>query len=323
MTSQNNGQESKDRLDKVLERYDLKSKELYHLLRHKDDPDKLETILSKHGLNEKELKDMLRSANVSVPKTVLLSTPKYHVKFGYFSDPHVGHEKFREDGFELMKKTFKREGVDFIVNPGDHLEGMCSIPGHIYELKDIGFNEQVKHAAQLYSSLGVPIFGIDGNHDQRYAKKNNAGVIVGEELETRVKNYTHLGQDEGDIVLPTGHTIKLYHGGDGTAYADSYKIQKLIESFSGGEKPTVVFSGHYHKSLFLARRNVFGFESGTLCGQTRFMRGKKIQAHEGFGIVDLYLPQDPTEMPRLTHEWIQLVDIDYAPKKSIKVSLSR
>ena len=38
-------------------------------------------------------------------------------------------------------------------------------------------------------------------------------------------------------LMPERLVMKLYHAGDGTAYADSYKLQKLIESFiedSGG-----------------------------------------------------------------------------------------
>lgn len=113
--------------------------------------------------------------------------------------------------------------------------------------------------------------------------------------------------------------IKLYHGGDGTAYADSYKIQKLIESFTGGEKPNIVFSGHYHKSLYLARRNIHGFEAGTLCSQTKFMRGKKIPAHMGFGIVDIF--PDKTGVPRIRHEWIQLYERNEIAKEVYRVNL--
>jgi len=310
------------KLEKILGRYNISVHKLHNILKAQDGPDRLAKMLEKHGLSEAELKAALQSSEHSSSKYVKLDIPDRHVRLGYFSDPHIGHEKFREDGFDLMLKTFKKEKPDFIVAPGDHLEGMSGRPGHIYELTQIGFSEQVKAAAQLYDALGLPIFGIDGNHDQWYAKKNNTGIIVGEELEERVKNYTHLGQDEGDMEIAPGFVIKLYHGADGTAYADSYKIQKLIESFTGGEKPNVVFSGHYHKSLFVARRNVFGFESGTMCGQSRYMRGKKIPAHQGFGLVDLYIPKPGSnEMPRVKHEWIQLVDKRYVPKTKVKVPI--
>ena len=33
-------------------------------------------------------------------------------------------------------------------------------------------------------------------------------------------------------------------------------------------------------------RNVHGFEAGTFCGQSWFMRGKKLPAHKGFWMVE-------------------------------------
>jgi len=312
-----------DKLQILLAKYDITIHKLHSILRSQDKPDDLEKLLEKQGLTQAELTALLKSSNISPSRKVNLDIPEHHIRVGYFSDPHIGHDRFRQDGFDLMIKTFKKEGIDFIVCPGDHLEGMSGRPGHIYELSEVGFSAQINKAIQLYDALGLPILGIDGNHDQWYAKKNNSGIVVGEELEARIKNYTHLGQDEGDIEVAPGYTIKLYHGADGTAYADSYKIQKLIESFTGGEKPNVVFSGHYHKSLFLARRNVFGFESGTLSGQSRYMRGKKIPSHEGFGIVDIYIPKNKNEMPRIKHEWIQLVENNYVPKHQVTIPLRK
>lgn len=165
-----------------------------------------------------------------------------------------------------MVKEVKKEKPDFIIHPGDHLEGMSGRPGHIYELSEVGFQQQIKKAADLYSQFGnVPMYGIDGNHDQWYFNKGDKGVVVGEELERRLKNYTHLGQDEGDLEITPKVRIKLFHPNDGSAYATSYKLQKLIESFTGGEKPEIVHQGHYHKALYMFLRNIHGFESGTMC----------------------------------------------------------
>jgi predicted phosphodiesterase len=179
---------------------------------------------------------------------------------------------------------------------------MSGRPGHVYELSHVGFDQQFTRCVELYEQLGdVPMYGIDGNHDQWFFKKNDNGVVVGHELAKRLPSYTHLGQDEGDLVVG-GVKIKLFHAGDGTAYATSYKIQKLIESFSGGEKPNIVLSGHYHKALYLFSRGVHGFECGTLCGQSSFMRGKKIPAHMGFGLVTVYYNSRGAE--RLIHEFV-------------------
>jgi len=121
-----------------------------------------------------------------------------------------------------------------------------------------------------------------------------------------VKNYHNLGQYEGDIVIGGKVALKLFHANDGTAYATSYKIEKLIDSFEGGKKPNIVHSGHYHKALYLFKRGVHGFESGTLCGQSEFMRGRKIPAHIGFGIVDVYV--DNKGVDRLKHQFIPHYD---------------
>lgn len=120
-----------------------------------------------------------------------------------------------------------------------------------------------------------------------YHKKNNAGLIVGRELEDALPNYTHLGEDEANVQLRRNITMKLFHPNDGTAYAISYKMQKAMEAFTGGEKPNILLQGHYHKALYMFNRNIHGLDCGTLCGQTRWMRGKKIPAHKGFWIIDI------------------------------------
>jgi hypothetical protein len=144
---------------------------------------------------------------------------------------------------------------------------------------------------------------IDGNHDLWFKEKNNAGAVPGVHLAEACENVVYLGEWEADVKLTNSITMRLFHASDGTAYADSYKIQKLIESLEGGFKPNIILSGHYHKAISLFRRNVFGFECGSLCGQTRWMRGKKIQAHKGFGIIEVWeAPEGGIQ--RLRHEFI-------------------
>lgn len=225
-----------------------------------------------------------------------------HIKFGYFSDPHIGHEKFSEELWDKMISFFKREGIDTVYSPGDIVEGMSGRPGHIYELVDIGFQAQVEHSAELIRACPFHIFSILGNHDLWFKQKGDMGANIGDALEARCKNFTCLGEWEADVVLANNVVMKLFHANDGSSYAISYKIQKLIESFTGGEKPSMVLSGHYHKQIQVFLRNVFGFECGTLCGQSIFMRGKKLAAHMGFGVIEIWV--NGTGIERLRHEFI-------------------
>jgi predicted phosphodiesterase len=251
---------------------------------------KLLTRLS--NLSDKERKILLKQLG-GVDRSAILRHrhhyPTNHAKFGYISDWHVGHKAFREDVFVKAMRLFKREGIDTVYSPGDMMEGMSGRPGHVYELNHIGFTAQADYLEQLITAFpDVHIFGIDGNHDEWYQNKNDTGLVVGETIEQRCSNYHNLGQMEAVVELSPSVDLLLYHGRDGTAYATSYKMQKLMESFTGGQKPNVILSGHYHKHLTMWNRNIFGVEAGTLCGQTPFMRGKKIPAHVGFGIIDVW-----------------------------------
>lgn len=263
----------------------------------------LASVARRMGLTEAEAVIALKSLKSQPPRgATRLPISSKSFCFGYFSDAHIGNKKFNLKLFDYMVRFFLREKPDFILNPGDHLEGMSGRPGHVYELDQIGFDQQFKRAVELYSQLSqFEHYGIDGNHDQWFFKKNDNGTIVGNHLEAKVKRYHHLGQDEADLVV-SGVRIKLYHAGDGTAYATSYKLQKLIESFGTGEKPAIVLSGHYHKALYMFNRGVHGFECGTLCGQTAWMRGKKIPAHMGFGLVRVVV--NSTGVERLTHTFV-------------------
>ena len=110
-------------------------------------PDTLEKLLQKEHVTHSELKAILASARAHAPgEPKKLYLGHKHIKYGYFSDAHIGNKAFKENVWELMCRHFKAEGVDFIVDAGDHLEGMSGRPGHIYELTHIGFAQQMKHS---------------------------------------------------------------------------------------------------------------------------------------------------------------------------------
>lgn len=265
---------------------------------------KLLKLIGKFGLTENDAITALQSLTNTKDSVGVKHVPisRDSFKYGYFSDAHIGHKQFQPALFDYMVRLFHEEEVDFIVNPGDHLEGMSNRPGHVYELSHIGFDQQFHYALELYRQLDdIPHYGIDGNHDQWYYNKSDQGIIVGRELEKSLKNYIHLGQNEADLVI-RGIKMKLFHGNDGSAYAISYKMQKLIESLSSHEKPHIIHSGHYHKAMNMYSRGVYGFECGTLSAQSWFMRGKKLPAHMGFGVVEVV----PNEygIERLSHTFV-------------------
>ncbi len=202
-------------------------------------------------------------------------------------DWHVGHNKFREDWFYSMIDNAVSEKVDFCWHTGDILEGMSTRPGHVYELDCIGFEAQFAKAKRLIGDCPFPVRAIVGNHDLWSQQKADQGINVGLRLAESLDNFEYLGIHEA-TELVNNIKVLLWHGQDGSAYSISYRTQKFIENLQGGEKPNILLAGHSHKSLFYETRNVHVLETGTLCEQTGFMRNKKLAAHTGYWILDVY-----------------------------------
>ena len=256
---------------------------------------KLEKVIKASGLTEAEVAKIIKASQRQAPKVQVkkkLPLSDKHIKFGWISDLHMGHNCYRPDILEHAVKNFNKQKVEFVVIPGDILEGMSGREGHIYELSHIGASAQMKYGVEQLKQIRQPIFAITAtnSHDGWYHSKNNAGLEIGPELERRLgkDNFEFLGYDEADIKLDNGIIIRAVHPGDGTAYAISYKMQKYLNALTGGEKPNVVLQGHYHKYNQMWYRNVLGIDCGTACDQTIFMRKKQTPAHTGYGITDVY-----------------------------------
>lgn len=257
--------------------------------------------LDRAGITEKELDTILQS--VQAPK----STKSSHTwgnssfKFACVSDTHFGHIKSSAEWWGKACDLIAKEKCQVVFHPGDITEGMSGRPGHAYELDAVGVTAQINLAVARLSMLPCPVEAITGNHDAWAFK--NVGVDIGEALAMRMPgHYKNLGPDEADITID-GVTIKMWHGGDGSSYATSYRTQKFVEGLTGGEKPHILLSGHAHKAIFHECRNVLCFEAGTLCGQTSWMRGKKLAAHVGFWIVEVW-PNGNGGVDRISPQWI-------------------
>jgi len=221
-----------------------------------------------------------------------------HVKFGVLTDTHIGSIYYRPELLRDALNTFEAEGCEFVTHSGDVTEGMSNRPGHIYELDKLGYKQQRDYAIEQLSQWPGKMYLIDGNHDRYFVKSNGAYIV--EDIADRLPDAVYLGQDEGDIVI-NDTIIKLWHGEDGSSYSTSYRLQKLIESLSGGTKPHVLLAGHTHKQGYFFDRNIHVVSGGSIELQSKWMRGKRLAAHVGYHIVDLELTEDG--VTRFRVEW--------------------
>lgn len=261
-------------------------KEVKKTFEEKKKDELLNRIGNKYSLNELETISKSHTEMKEFGPSVLsLNKHTDVIKFAAMGDTHMGSKYFSEDVWDEAIRICEEEDVDFITHVGDLTEGMSHRPGHVYELDKIGYSAQKEYAIKMLSKTKKPIYGIDGNHDRWFIKQS--GAIICKEIANTLDNYHFIGHDEGDIIIDN-IKIKLWHGEDGNSYATSYRVQKIIESLTGGEKPHVLLCGHTHKALYLPlERNVLAFSTGALSSQSKWMRSKKLANHSGFWIITL------------------------------------
>lgn len=259
---------------------------------------KLIKKLKERGINTYDVMSVVNAAekgNRNTSSTYNLSND--HLKFLVFGDTHVGHKQYDPKLMNTAAQEAKKENVDAILCTGDIADGWYqNRPAAIFEQDAIGFDNQLEKSVKEFSKFGdlhKPIYYITGNHEYNTYVRG-AGVEFGNIFKLRldklgIENY-YMGNAEGNLKLETGSNIKLIHPDGGTAYAISYKSQKIIESLQGaGEKlPEVALIGHFHKAEYIPYQGVHTFQTGTLMGQSKFMRCKGIPAMKGFWIIDLY-----------------------------------
>lgn len=221
-------------------------------------------------------------------------------KFAHISDTHIGHKLAKLEWWQRACDLIEKEQCQVVFHTGDITEGMNKRDGHVYELEAVGATNQIQLAVDRFSLLPCPCYGINGNHDMWGYK--TIGLDVAQAIADKMPaRFFNLGIQEADFQL-NNITIKLWHGEDGASYATSYRTQKFVEGLAGGEKPHILLVGHDHKEIAHTVRNVRVFGGGTLCGQTRWMRDKKLSAHVGFRIVEVWVNE--TGIERIREMWV-------------------
>lgn len=235
--------------------------------------------------------------------------------FGFTSDNHMCNVNSREDVNELLYDIFEDEGIRVVYNGGNWIDGE-----HRFNTNEIfvrGCTNQLTYCAKNYPHRpGIITKFIAGDdHEGWYVQREGINVgqyLVNHRRELGMDDLEYLGYAEADILLTEPDQknksyMRLVHPGGGTAYALSYTMQKLVESYQGGEKPTIILAGHYHKLDYSYPREVHAIQMGTTCDQTLFMRKKKIQAMVGGGIVRARRAIDGT-VNRVSIEFITFYD---------------
>lgn len=225
------------------------------------------------------------------------------IRFGVVSDNHLGSHFTQITLLHEAYRFFKAEGIADVYNPGDLTEGENMRPGHAYECYIHGADAHTDEVIRNYPRVdGITTHCILGNHDASFVK--HVGLDISRTIAKERPDMRFLGMDQAYIHLTPNCMLELRHPGGGSAYAISYKPQKIIESMSGGEKPNILLLGHFHKAEYIPYRNVHCVQAGTTQAQSNFMRNHNLAAYMGYWLIEIHV-NDDGQINRFKPEFMQ------------------
>ena len=223
------------------------------------------------------------------------SRPNGRYRFGWISDTHLGSKYERLDVLRDVYRRFADADLDRIFHTGNWIDGEARF--NRFDIHTHGMDAQVRYLCEQYPQCGdLKTYTIAGDdHEGWYCQRE--GVDIGKYAESEMRavgrsDWVNLGYMEAFVTLEHATSkesaqLQLVHPGGGSAYATSYTVQKLVESYSGGSKPAVLLAGHYHKLEFINVRNVWCIQTGCTQDQTPFARKKRLHYALGGGICEL------------------------------------
>jgi len=242
---------------------------------------RIQELEAQLATQEAALADMIRGR-----QEVQILFPKDEpLRFCVYGDTQIGSTKERMDCVDDIYANAQARGITKMFHCGDVLDGHHVYKGHEFEVHKHGFGQQRDWFKERMPHIpGIDTYFITGNHDSSFKKEG--GVDVGPDLALARPDWHFVGEDVGRYSLMTEDGLEfkvmLMHPTGGTPYAVSYRIQKIIETIPGGNKPHLLAMGHLHKmNLMPNYRNVIGVDAGCTQDQTNFMARFGSAAHKG------------------------------------------
>lgn len=195
------------------------------------------------------------------------------VRFGVVSDLHYCSKADNPQAVHDAWAKFQEEGISTVLNCGDIADGKGVFRGHIREAYVHTFDEQVDRIDDIHPRGeeygGIEEFIIGGNHDLEgdFGREGADPVLA---LTHRREFMNYLGPYSAWIDLPNGATIHMLHPQGGASYANSYRPQKIAESYQPDQRPNITLIGHWHRRNNTAWLGIETFLVGTFQGATTF-----------------------------------------------------
>jgi predicted phosphodiesterase len=225
--------------------------------------------------------------------TTLKSEDDGWCRFGLVSDTHLGSKKQQISALRDFYRELKARGITKAFHSGDWVAGKNIYRGQEYELFLHSMREQKEYLIQEYPNEGVETIGIVGNHDFAWSALAGDSIL---EMAAMVRPDIKIVGEYQAFVEWNGFRFSLHHPDGGQAYAISYKLQKLVESFTAENLPDFVVMGHFHQKEYVTIRGVECFQPGCFEAQSPYLIRKNLHPAIGGWIVEAQRKENRTHI---------------------------
>lgn len=238
----------------------------------------------------------------------VVNTGAWH-RYGLVSDTHLAAREERLAELHNQYDLFQAEGITTVFHAGNIVDGYLPRINResVYETTADG---QADYVIEHYPKReGITTYFITGDDHESWLMGDgyNFGAYLTYKAELKGrKDLVYIGHVEADVELRTGGVstmLKIQHPGGGSAYARSYTGQKQVESFEGGEKPSILVQGHYHVANYMNDRNIHVVSMPGFQDQTIFARKKRLRMEVGGAIMEFKTNPDDGSVTRFRIEF--------------------
>ena len=222
----------------------------------KDDIKKLDLV---KNLTPKQIEEILYHDKIAQNWNTkeIITEQIGHALFGAIWDTHLGSKKCDYDWLNKYYEECQKRGVKTVLHAGDLVDGFNTYKGQTFELSKHSMQEQIDDVVENYPKVDwIDTHYILGNHDEQWLKI--AWYDISKSID-KIRDDLHwLGFYNARIKL-NWIDIELHHWGGSNSYAQSYKIQKMLENADPKCQPNVFLLGHYHTALYTFYRKIHAF----------------------------------------------------------------
>lgn len=203
-------------------------------------------------------------------------------RFCAISDTHLGSRYEQLQALRAIYAECEKRGIDTVFHSGDLVDGEKMYRGHEYEIHTHGADAQIDYVVAVYPQVkGITTHVIAGNHDWSFYR--HAGIDVVHKIAKARPDFRYHGPISRSVQVRSaarrrGYVqIDLVHPSGGPAYARSYRLQKLAESYQPGAKPDIALVGHFHFQAHIFVRLIHMVQVPCLQAQTSYLREKGLE----------------------------------------------